>query len=751
MKTTHLLTSLTLFSAGCFPATPIDWGEVEELAPPEAGNLEPFGPSSAAALTPTRGQSLLADCQPASTGLVAEMVSSPARLGVGPSEISGRPDAPFLQDGFANEVALFARQSPMAVGCVETGVAQPLVSASSAEGGVGDMIRHAADALADTAWAKAADDRVGLEAAAKAICARFVPEPGTDAAGNPVAPDVSNINCGPSAGELPAELEAALAPVMWAIHDGVVARLERDEDLAARDPAWWRDNGGKNLLASSDDEAFNPDFDEDRNFLSAEKGKLYGAAAAIADAVQSVDWGRFRGQDVTYDLETPAGWVRIRGSADDRYDPAGQDSLLLVDLGGNDIHFDQVASNTSGNNAVSVVIDVGGDDRYEYDAAENASLDGPRLPADRDGVVTKEGLVADATASQAARQGAARHGIAMLFDLGAGTDRYVALRASQGYAQQGVGVLFDDGGSDIYLAEEAAQGAGQFGIGLAVDLGNEPDVRRSSRASQGFGYVGGVGVVFDAGGNDQYECHPDHNGNPAYVAPQMPGRANASVCQGAGLGFRVKDERYSMAGGVGILVDVAGDDTYRAGVYAQGVGYWQGFGLLADLNGSDSYDAFYYAQGASAHFGVGYFADGGEGSDTFGANLDVETMVLGAAQDFSVAVFVNEKGDDEYNMPDAAAGLASCGSVAIFVDNAGTDRYLAPVGQVAGVARAQACGANTDVVSHAVFLDVGGQDDWQTQGGRGNDNTWAEGGSGGARAFARDVARGDSGLHVGLR
>lgn len=739
MKTTHLTISSILFAlAGCFPEAAVDWAPPEEGEDPTLG--APEAPTQTI-LTQSSGRTLVNDFAAATTGLVVEMAAS-AR-GVGEAEIRGRPDAPFLQDGFANAVALFARAEPSAVGSIERGVAGPLLDAAASEGGgVGAMIRHAADILDDPAWASAAETRTGVEAAARAICARFKDDEGA-----------ADTRCGSGEGTLPDALEQALAPVIWAIHDGVVARLERDAALAARDSQWWAQHGGKGLLAAKDLEGFNADFPEDRSFLADTRGKLYGAAAAIADAVQAVDWSAFRNLDVTYDFETPAGWIRVRCASDCEYRDTGEDVLFLLDTGGNDLYLDQTASNTSGDNAVSVVVDLGGNDRYGYEAAENANLDGPRLPADADGVVSVEGRIDSGSASEAARQGAARNGIAMLFDLGGGQDQYVALRSSQGYAHQGVGVLFDDGGRDSYLAEDVAQGAGQFGIGLLVDLGNDGDVRRSSRASQGFGYVAGVGVLFDAGGDDQYECHPDHGGNPAYIAPQMPGRANASFCQGAGLGFRVKDERHSLAGGVGVLVDVDGADSYRAGVYGQGVGYWQGFGLLADQAGADQYDAFYYAQGASAHFGVGYLADGGPGSDTFNQKLAGETMVLGAANDFSVAVFVNEQGDDVYALPGRAAGIASCGSVSLFVDNAGTDTYSSVSGSAAGLALSQACGQNTNVTSTAIFLDVGGQDNWRVvTPGAGNEAQWADGETNpGERAYARDVAAGDSGIHVGVR
>ena len=762
MKTTAHLSALTLscLFAGCFPSAPPVWGEAPPEVPPEEeapDPLEPFGPTVASALTAGVADDPVADCAPSAAGLAAELagLTPGARLGVGAPEIdvAGRPDRPYLQDEFVLGTAAVARDRPFGAGCVEEGVAGRAVAAAARDGAsVGALIRHAADVAGVPAWRGADGDRGDAQTALEAICAQSVVtfDPAT---GEQIPPDVADLACGPGEGELPADLAGALTPVLWAIHDGVAARKGMDALHEARTADFWRDHGGRSLLAGKTQDGFNAGFEEDRVYLDVDRGHLYGAAAAIADAVQSVDWSAFRGREgVRYDFPTPAGWVRVRGAEPDTYGADEPETLLLVDLGGADVHHDEVASNRSGMNAVSVVIDLDGADDYAYPEAAGANLDRPLLPRDVDGTVDVPDQIAGGSASLAARQGAARNGIAMLFDLGSDGDRYVALRASQGYAHQGVGVLFDEGGADTYAAEQASQGAGQFGLGLLVDLGREDDVRRATNTSQGYGYVGGVGLLFDQGGDDLYACSPDSGGNPTYISPPMPGEANASMCQGAGQGFRIKDETFSLAGGVGALVDAEGDDRYEAGVFAQGVGYWQGFGLLSDRSGSDVYDAYYYAQGAAAHFGTGYLADGGSGSDVFQSSLEARNFVLGAAQDFSVAVFVNESGDDTYQMPDRGAGVASCGSVALFVDNEGTDVYRAPVGEVAGYANGRGCGSNSNYTGTAVFLDVGGQDRYDVSAEEpANDARWqrADGPDGTVRAFARDTASGDSGVHVG--
>lgn len=725
------------WSAGCFPTEEFVYegpDTVEEIPIDET----PVASTSVdAALEASAPEDPTVECPSLEMGLAAQTAGLTAsdRLGVGTSELSVAPDLAYLQDDWRLAVMDVARDRPLSVGWLEGALADPLATATS-EGDLGAMIRHAAELLGDSAWKPTSGARGDYAAAVAAICARY-PEQ----------------TCGAGEGTLPDGFEAAFAPLMWAIHDGVVARLELDALLEVRTPSFWRDHGGKNLFPTTVPEGYNSTFAEDKNYLTAARGKLHGAAAVIADAVRALDTSAFVGQTgVGYALSTPAGFIKVRGAEADSYEEDFGPVLLLVDLGGDDTHYDQVASNVGGDNPVSVVLDLGGADTYSYPEATSADLAAARLPLDGDGSVVLDGRVNGASASEVGRQGAARNGIAMLFDLGDGADTYVALRGSQGYAHQGVGVLFDAGGADTYVAEDGAQGAAQFGIALAVDLGAEADVRRSSHASQGFGYTAGVGILVDQAGSDTYACHPDHDGKPAYYAPQLPGTANASMCQGAGLGFRIKDADYTQAGGVGVLLDLEGDDSYEAGVYAQGVGYWQGFGLLSDRAGSDLYDAMYYAQGAAAHYGVGYFADGGAGDDGFGTRLTGETMMLGAAQDFAVGVFVNEAGDDTYQIYGRGAAVASCGSVAVFVDNAGADSYAAPSVQAAGVALSDACGEAVDPLSTAVLVDVGGDDTWVVPGGsHANGASWGTsvGVATAARAFAVDVASGDSGVHVG--
>jgi hypothetical protein len=105
-------------------------------------------------------------------------------------------------------------------------------------------------------------------------------------------------------------------------------------------------SGGNHVLGGLG--APDPARSDDLQYLLGETGRrhLYGAAARLAYAIESIDRAAFAGRSgVRYDLETAAGWIRIRDAADDVYEDDGSATLLLVDLGGDDVHRDPAGSN----------------------------------------------------------------------------------------------------------------------------------------------------------------------------------------------------------------------------------------------------------------------------------------------------------------------------------------------------------------------------------------------------------------------
>ena len=518
-------------------------------------------------------------------------------------------------------------------------------------------------------------------------------------------------------GELPPALADALAPILRAVHEGIAARLAMDQEQGGNPSFWWADGGNHLILqGGAVADAADP---AARAYMLGEAGRarLYRAASQIAFAVEDVDWSQFAGETVSYRVATAAGEIVVADGSAQTYEEGGPDTLLLVDLGGDDEHLDEVASNRSETNPVSIVIDVAGDDRYGYTTVETP-YDEPGLePADEDGRAAPNGTYGAFTLSSRFRQGAARNGIAMLFDLG-GDDEYRSLRGSQGYAHFGVGVLYDADGRDIYVSEALSQGSAQFGIGLLIDAGDEDDDYRAFTHAQGFGFTAGLGALVDASGDDVYDCDvgdPDYGGLPIYYSPQMPGVGNTSSCQGMGFGSRNDSSALSsLAGGVGILRDLAGDDEYSASLFAQGSGYWEGIGLLSDGGGSDRYDGFWYVQGGVAHYAVGMLMDDGDGDDLFNQERPNRSVNSGTGHDYSLGVLVNEAGNDAYRITGLSAGSSNCNGIGLFVDNAGDDTYEAINDYNSGMGNVsnECLGTRPDAVSIGVMIDAGGTDSY---------------------------------------
>lgn len=558
------------------------------------------------------------------------------------------------------------------------------------------------------------------------------------------------------AGDVPVELQRAVARVLRA---SLTAADARDRGLA-RFPG---EDGRAHLFRVAPflilptnrvDER--PNFGEpaDLSIVLGEVVLPLRESVDLAATIESVDWRPFAGRTgVSFAQDTPAGRVVIRDGAPHRYSAAEYPrTLLVVDLGGDDIWEAPVGANADASQPVGVAIDLGGDDTWGY-AVTASPLDTPEtLPSDAAGRVRIGGAVG-ASLSRTARQGAGRLGVGLVYDLGGGTDRYRALRMAQGFGALGVGGLFDDGGDDIYAIESGGQGSAVAGVGVLVDGGGR-DAYSAWAYAQGFGYVQGVGLHHDRSGDDVYESRVTPVIHPS---PQSP-MSNSSFSQGAGFGRRgdATADRTNMSGGIGVLRDRAGDDRYTAGVFAQGTGYWGGMGLLLDGAGDDRYDARWYVQGAAAHFAYGALVDGG-GTDVHNQTSARENMTGGAGHDFSLGILLAlGDGADTYRVPNLALGAGNANGAGIFADEGGADTYDAASVLTLGNAALESL---TDMgrltrPTVGVFLDGGGADTYR-QGASvmtvvpGDGRSWtqrvhAEATS--ERGFGVDAASGAAGL-----
>ena len=438
-----------------------------------------------------------------------------------------------------------------------------------------------------------------------------------------------------------------------------------------------------------------PEFDDVAVALD-EASLWYGGLRAVAaaeravHALRDVDAGPF-----TFDWRSPFGWIRFRGSGQDEI--RGHDTFLIVDLGGDDRHQGPVAAPGPGR-SLSVLVDLAGADHYAGDERPT--------------------------------QGAGLAAVGILIDA-AGNDRYEATQCSQGMGSIGLGVLADLGGADEYVSRFSSQAAAFLGVGLLLDAQGADSYRVESEG-QGFGAVGGVGTLADRSGNDRYEAvrDPEVTGRPS---SHSEGRVSVSMAQGAGGGRRGDGgDGHSWAGGLGQLFDVEGDDTYLAGNWSQGVGYWFGTGLLHDAAGNDTYRGVVWSQGSGAHFCIGALID--EGGDDQHLIEEKGSASVAFGHDFSVSLLINRGGDDTYDIPEGdGLGYSINRSFVMLIDTAGNDSYRTKEGNKPGFARFDKRFADHDTThtyfaeasALGLFLDIGGVDQYEVAEAA-NDSVWID-------------------------
>ena len=359
---------------------------------------------------------------------------------------------------------------------------------------------------------------------------------------------------------------------------------------------------------------------------------------------------------VVFEIVGPLG--RIKVDLDDAATVwEHEDGFLLVDRAGDDIWRGRVAGTTSVLQPISTVVDVAGSDLYE-----------PLFPW---------GIDAPSIGYRQPAQGAGVYGVAILVD-GAGDDDYGTPSNGQGFGAFGVGVLADLGGDDTYRAYDWAQGAAEFGYGLLLDRGEGKDDYETLQRSQGYGGPRGMGWLVDEGGDDHYLAVPDP------IVWDWAGEGH-NFTGGQGFGFGDRSCLFQrgapcFSGGLGALFDLGGDDVYQCSVMCQAFGYFFGTGLLYDATGDDDYTLTHkYGQGAATHQSAAVFWDG-DGADAYrnidddectglgydhgvawhidrGDGPDIYTIdnagnfVFGFARHPALGVLINEGGDDEYHIP----------------------------------------------------------------------------------------------------
>ena len=386
-------------------------------------------------------------------------------------------------------------------------------------------------------------------------------------------------------------------------------------------------------------------------------------------------------------LHTRAGWIICTGVGNDNIRPDVSPILAVIDAGGNDIYHADVAATTRTGQLLSIVIDREGDDVY-------------------------------GTTTDTASVCAGLLGIAALVDL-KGNDTYRCGHIGIAAAVHGIAMLSDQHGNDTYeLSGTYGQSAATAGLSLLDDRAGD-DRYTCAAEAQAYAQTLGAAALVDHKGNDTYLARLDGAPSELYLGQSV------SRAQGAAFGRRADlGDGHSLAAGVALLLDVMGDDTYTAGAWGQGCGYWWGLGMIEDWDGNDTYTNGKYSLGAAAHYAIGVQVDL-RGDDKYNVgNAAVVNQYQGHARDGSIGVSVDGAGNDQYLFRTHCAGSADLSSIGLFWDRAGDDAYTINytlVGPANGWADTPPCGTTTrnkpsgtfrdELPSIGVFIDGMGLDD----------------------------------------
>ena len=143
------------------------------------------------------------------------------------------------------------------------------------------------------------------------------------------------------------------------------------------------------------------------------------------------------------------------------------------------------------------------------------------------------------------------------------------------YHRQDAAIIIDLGGNDIYLNNQATPFGNNVCTSVFIDCSGNDYYSSTDKTGQGCGDMG-VGMLIDLEGNDTY--------------------TGIEMVQG------------SAFGGIGILYDGKGNDTYRAIRMSQAAAFF-GAGLLIDHAGADNYTLQHFGQALGSVRGIGILQD----------------------------------------------------------------------------------------------------------------------------------------------
>jgi len=218
-------------------------------------------------------------------------------------------------------------------------------------------------------------------------------------------------------------------------------------------------------------------------------------------------------------------------------------------------------------------------------------------------------------------------------------------------------LVIDLGGDDFYTTNAGAGVSLEHPVGVLIEFRGNDAYESTLRYSQGSGSMG-VGMLLDLSGDDEY--------------------VGLQWCQGTGF----------MGGGM--LLDLAGDDVYRGEELMQGAGIF-GWGVKLDCGGNDRTEAQCKSQGFGGARGVGMHIDlrgddycyaKGKYPTGYGDPGIFDAWSQGCAQGFrgyasgGLAAMVDVQGDDYYEAGNFSQGGGYYFGLGWLHDTEGDDHYV---------------------------------------------------------------------------
>lgn len=477
------------------------------------------------------------------------------------------------------------------------------------------------------------------------------------ATGSPFTP-AERADVAAQAAAMPDDVRAPLARLAARVADAYEAQVPLAKVVVAR--------------AHAADEALDMTLTaSERDAMLANALAVVAATNAFRDETQGLQWPATS----TPIFRDPLGLVIVGSSGNDLYQRTGalQDPVLSVDPAGDDTYQTTAGgacpdllsvAHVCNGLALSVALDLDGADLYTLSATEPTIAQGA-------GSIGGVGILVDVAGNDVynshmhrtnkfpvfnyvdgGAQAFGQAGVGILLDAGGNdsftadvsTSRWSIWDLAQGYGGVGgVGLLANAGGDDQYLAHGLASsmGPGEFqgvytngvsiyaGVGVSVDAGRGNDryyawdqATSTDYYAQGFGAFGGLGVLVEDGGDDDYTAGEEIVNNPTGANTIVP-LLNCAFGTGS-------------FAGVGVFLEFGGHDTYFGDTITPRIAYTmnEGFGgpgmaygLFVDVSGDDGHFMEAHGTQGSYTFGRGVFVLGGNillgsGGNMLGTYLD---------------------------------------------------------------------------------------------------------------------------------